>query len=235
MGKRSYHQFCPLALALDVIGERWTLLIVRELLAGPKRFTDLMDGLPGIGSNLLSKRLKEMETYELIAKSHLPPPAASTVYEMTPLGLSLEPLVAAIAQWGVWVMTFKPEEKETLHFKAAWAMLGMKHGYNEELAREMSGSYQLEVGSEVLHVVVADGVVEPRLGPAEDPVLTASMDLDTYKALVLMESTIEELIETGLVLIEGPLEEALRFYELFLPALTPTLEAATRGGGGGTG
>jgi DNA-binding HxlR family transcriptional regulator len=83
MGRRRYHQYCPVARALDVVGERWTLLIIRELLLGPRRFTDLADGLPGIGSSVLSNRLADLERSGLVAKRTLPPPAASVVYELT--------------------------------------------------------------------------------------------------------------------------------------------------------
>ena len=86
MAKRNYHQFCAIAHALDIVGERWTLLVVRELLMGPKRFTDLLSNLPGIGTNLLAARLKELEEQGIIERSTLPPPAASSVYVLTELG-----------------------------------------------------------------------------------------------------------------------------------------------------
>lgn len=219
MGKRSYGQFCALALALDVIGERWTLLIVRDLLTGPKRFTDLHSGLPGIGANLLSKRLKDMEEYDLVKRGWLPPPAASAVYELTRLGQKLEPALAALEQWGARAITLKPDAKETKYFKAPWALLGMKHLFNEELVKQVHGTFDLTVDDETVHVVIADGVVEPRIGPADSPTLSVRMDLDTYKRLVLMDATPIELVEQGSIQIEGSLEEALKFYELFQPAL----------------
>ena len=86
MSKRSYNQYCAVARALDIVGERWTLLIVRELLTGPKRFKDLLEGLPGIGTNLLTGRLKDLEGYGVVHRVTLPPPAASKVYELTELG-----------------------------------------------------------------------------------------------------------------------------------------------------
>lgn len=102
---RSYDQYCLLARALDVVGERWTLLVVRELLIGPKRYTDLLDGLPGIATNLLSARLKQMEARGLIQRRRLPAPAASTVYELTELGRGLEPTMAALgALFAVWAV-----------------------------------------------------------------------------------------------------------------------------------
>src|SRR5579864_2672640 len=89
--RRSYDQYCGMARGLDVIGERWTLLIVRDLLLGPKRYKDLVDGLPGIGTNLLAKRLKEMEAYGLVERTSLPPPSGAAVYQLTPAGEGLAP------------------------------------------------------------------------------------------------------------------------------------------------
>src|SRR4051812_18714984 len=100
MKDRSYNQFCALAYALDIIGERWTLLIIRELLAGPRRFKDLIDGLPEISTNLLSERLKNLEQQGVIQRRVLPPPAGSSVYELTTVGLALEKAVLELGKWG---------------------------------------------------------------------------------------------------------------------------------------
>ncbi|WP_194917085.1 winged helix-turn-helix transcriptional regulator [Catenulispora rubra] len=99
---RSYGQHCSIAKALDLVGERWTLLIVRELLLqGPCRFTDLRNGLPGIASNLLSGRLKELEENGLISRNEAPPPIATTLYALTPRGVELGPVLKALGTWGV--------------------------------------------------------------------------------------------------------------------------------------
>jgi len=219
--RRSYDQFCTLALALDIIGERWTLLIVRDLLTGPQRFTDLQEGLPGIGSNLLSKRLKELEHYDLAKRHRLPPPAASNVYELTALGHALEPVVSAIAEWGMKAITLKPDAREAKYFKAPWGLLGMKHIYNEEVAANLRGTLELHVDEEIVHVRVANGILKPGIGPAKTPSVVAHMDLETYKAMVLMEATPAELIAQGRISLQGTLEDALRFYELFVPVLHP--------------
>src|SRR5262245_29493848 len=100
MTYRSYNQFCALAYALDVVGERWTLLIIRELLAGPRRFKDLLDGLPEISTNLLSERLKCLEHQGILCRRVLPPPAGSAVYALTPLGQALENAVLELGKWG---------------------------------------------------------------------------------------------------------------------------------------
>ena len=100
MSKR-YDQYCPVAHALGLVGERWALLIVRELLHGPQRYTDLTASLPGIGTNILASRLKELESCGIVAKRRLPPPAASQVYELTAYGHALKPVVRELAIWGI--------------------------------------------------------------------------------------------------------------------------------------
>lgn len=100
MTTRSYHQYCPIAHALDLVGDRWSLLIVRDLLLGPKRFSDLREGLPGIGTNILTDRLKGLELAGVLARRALPPPAAATVYELTPYGRGLDGPIQALAMWG---------------------------------------------------------------------------------------------------------------------------------------
>src|SRR5213076_2721880 len=98
--RRKYGQGCGTAHALDLVGDRWALLVVRELVLGPKRFTDLREGLPGIGPNVLSQRLKELEEAEVVRQRVLPPPAGSSVYELTDWGLELEEVIVQLARWG---------------------------------------------------------------------------------------------------------------------------------------
>ena len=100
MTGRSYEHYCAIAKALDLVGERWTLLIVRELLDGPKRYTDLISGIPGIATDMLAARLKSLEESELVERRTMPPPAASTVYELTDYGRELEPVLLALGRWG---------------------------------------------------------------------------------------------------------------------------------------
>lgn len=114
---RSYGQYCGLALALDLVGDRWTLLIVRELLTGAKRFRDLQDGLPGIATNLLSSRLRMLEESELIEKSTLPPPAGTTVYSLTNHGAELAAPVQALVRWGGQFMHHRTRKQA---FRPTW-------------------------------------------------------------------------------------------------------------------
>src|SRR5919109_4718582 len=122
MSEQRYQQYCALARALDTVGNRWTLLIVRELRPGPRRFTDLMDGLPGISRNLLTTRLRDLERDGIIARKELPPPAARQVYELTEDGRDLATAMAPLMAWGVRRLgNRQPAES----FHARWAAVGM--------------------------------------------------------------------------------------------------------------
>ena len=122
MGKHGYQQFCALARALDVAGDRWTLLIVRELVPGPRRFTDLIDGLPGISRKLLTERLRDLEIEGLIAREHLPPPAARQVYTLTGDGHDLAAAMAPLIGWGARRLG---DRQPTQSFHARWPAVAM--------------------------------------------------------------------------------------------------------------
>ena len=126
MRKRSYRQYCGLAKALDVVGQRWTLLIVRNLLLGPLRYTDLWRGLPGITTNLLAERLKEMEAADLVERVRTHPPTASEAYALTPRGEALEPAIHALGGWG-WEYMKRPARGDATD--PAWGMLALKRRY----------------------------------------------------------------------------------------------------------
>jgi DNA-binding HxlR family transcriptional regulator/putative sterol carrier protein len=210
--RRSYRQYCAMARALDVLGERWTLLIVRELLTGPKRFKDLLDGLPGIGTNLLAGRLKELEGEGLLRRTTLPPPAGSAVYELTGRGRDLEPVLMGLARWGVDLLG-QPRPGEA--FKPAWAVQAMKATFRPEAARWVRETYEFRVGEDVFHVRVDDGVSEPEYGPAWEPDLILRTDPDTFLALVSGRSEASDAIEAGRLEVEGDAEALARAGEIF--------------------
>ncbi|MBZ0299120.1 MAG: helix-turn-helix transcriptional regulator [Anaerolineae bacterium] len=167
MSKRSYHQFCPLAYSLDQVGERWTLLLVRELLFGPRRYTDLLNGLPGIGTNLLAKRLKDMEQAGIIRQRLLPPPAGSTVYELTDRGRELEEAMAALARWGArYVQLPAPEDDYmgTIPTMAAFVML-----FDARIAEDVSITCEVHADHDVFHVTVREGRLDIQPGAAVRP------------------------------------------------------------------
>jgi DNA-binding HxlR family transcriptional regulator len=122
MASFRYEQFCPVARAAEVLGERWTLLIVRELLIGPQRFSDLRARLPGVSSSVLSSRLRGLEDRGVVTRRVLPPPAASTVVELTELGRALQPVVIAMAAWGIRLM--EPRRPGD-HYEPSWLRIGL--------------------------------------------------------------------------------------------------------------
>jgi DNA-binding HxlR family transcriptional regulator len=203
--KRSYGQHCTVARALDVVGERWTLLVVRELSTGPKRFKDLLWGLPGIGTNLLAGRLKALEGEGIVQRSTLPPPAGSNVYELTVLGRELEPVILALSRWGARLLD-APEEDHEL--RAGWAAVALRSALAAGDAGGRSGTYGFRIDGEAFHVRVVDGDrgkrVEVRQGPApeSDPVVVVG-DSRTLLAVTSGRLDPEEALESGALLIEG--------------------------------
>src|SRR5918992_2710059 len=158
MAKR-YDQYCPVAHALGLVGERWSLLVVRELMHGPKRYTDLIEGLPGIGTNVLASRLRELEVAGVITKRTLPPPAASRVYELTEYGLGLKPAIRELALWGA--RSLGPPTAEDELF-SGW----LENALDTVLAPlAPPGRFEFRVGDEVASLL--DG--EAQAGPVEAP------------------------------------------------------------------
>lgn len=179
------------------------MLIVRELLTGPKRFKDLLEGLPGIGTNLLAGRLKDLEGYGVVRRATLPPPAASRVYELTELGRSLEPVVMGLAQWGLEFLGASREEDDR---QPAWAMVALRSVLKAEATGETRESYEFRVDDEVFHVWVANGETEVRQGSAPDPDLVVHSDTQTLLAVAAGRMEPAEAVASGAVGMEGDLD-----------------------------
>src|SRR5437763_11662444 len=162
--RRKYGQGCGTAHALDLIGDRWALLVVRELLFGPKRFTDLRDGLPGIGPNVLSQRLKELEEAGVLRRRVLPPPAGSTVYELTEWGSELEDIVVRLGRWGA----RSPEMPRETETHPEWLVLGMRAIY-DPADDPVPTLYELRFGDEVFWARADDGSLRVGRGAASQP------------------------------------------------------------------
>jgi DNA-binding HxlR family transcriptional regulator len=206
--KRSYGQYCTVARALDVVGERWTLLLVRELSTGPKRFKDLLEGLPGIGTNLLANRLKTLEGEGIVRRATLPAPAGSNVYELTDLGGSLEPVIVALSRWGARLLD-APREEEDL--RAGWAAVAMQSALGRGTADRSPGTYEFRIDGEAFHVRIRDSEEEERVevkqGPASDPDLVVIGAAETFLAVVSGRRSPEEAVQSGALWVEGEREE----------------------------
>ncbi|KAA9377821.1 transcriptional regulator [Microbispora cellulosiformans] len=169
---RSYGQYCSVAKALDVVGDRWTLLIVRELLArGPSRYTDLRSGLPGIATNLLADRLREMESAGLVNREDAPPPVATTLFRLTDRGADLASVIDALGRWGVPLMRdHRPEDA----FRGQWLRLPVRMFLTDNEPDQPASSIQIRAGDETAVIDVDAGQVSLRLGadPAADATIT---------------------------------------------------------------
>ncbi|QLE75114.1 hypothetical protein FGW37_29040 [Streptomyces rectiverticillatus] len=204
---RSYDQFCPAARALDVIGGRWTLLIVRELLLGPRRYTDLVAGLPGIGPNVLAERLRELREAGVVSRSRVPPPAASTVYELTALGEAMRPVVDELTRWG---LRFLGAPRPGERFRLGWLLGCVRAGFRPELARGLHETYEFRVDGEVFHLRVDDGTLDVRHGSAGDAACVVSTDLATFMAVGARLLAVEDAVERGIAQLEGGLDAVAR-------------------------
>jgi DNA-binding HxlR family transcriptional regulator/putative sterol carrier protein len=207
MAERGYQQYCGAARALDVVGDRWTPLIVRELMLGPRRFTDLIDGLPGISRNLLTERLRALEHEGVIARQELPPPAARQVYELTDDGHDLANAILPLVAWGARRLgPRKPGES----FRPQWAALAMVAFADREAAQGVCETYEYRVGRLVFHFTVDDGSIALDQGPAEDPAVVVTTDEETWADIASGKITGSAAGATGALTITGNAKAAKR-------------------------
>jgi DNA-binding HxlR family transcriptional regulator/putative sterol carrier protein len=207
VSRRSYDQYCALSRALDLIGERWTLLVVRDLILGPKRFTDLLEGLPGLARNLLSTRLRHLEQEGIVARRDLPPPAASTVYELTADGRELAYALGPLTTWGAKRLGSRRRGE---HFSPVWIAMAMANSADRDAARGVRETYQYDVDGVSFHVSVDDGVVVPHTGPAEKPDLVVRLSPDTLVEILSWELSPRAAVRAGRMVVDGPAETFAR-------------------------
>ncbi|GAB2860386.1 helix-turn-helix domain-containing protein [Streptomyces deserti] len=203
--RRSYDQYCSVARALDSVGDRWTLLIVRELLAGPRRYTDLHADLPGVSTDVLASRLKDMERDGLATRRRLPPPGAAYVYELTPRGRELLPVLQALGEWG---RAELGERRPTDAVRAHWFALPLLRGLEGQGLVEV----RLEEGQFHVYVGAEDGPVYGD-GPAPgEPDARLVLDTGTCTAISRGEVSVAEAVLAGRVEVsgDGTLAKALR-------------------------
>lgn len=167
---RSYDQYCSIARALDLVGDRWTLLLIRELLLrGPSRYTDLRNGLPGVAANLLAARLKELEEAGLVTRQDAPPPVATALYELTEDGRALEPVLKSLAWWGLRYMV---DERSTDSFQATWLAYAPAWFLTDAEPHQPAAAVQLIADGELAVIELGDGSVRARVGATDAPDLT---------------------------------------------------------------
>jgi DNA-binding HxlR family transcriptional regulator len=210
--KRSYGEACRFAHALDLVGERWALLVVRELLLGPKRFTDLRAGLPHASSNILSERLRGLEQVGVVQRRKLPPPAASSVYELTEWGRELEPIVTKLGAWGA-RSPFPPDSRE---IGPDSIVLALRSLFDAEAAGDLNAAYGLRIGEERFQVEIAGGELDLDRGPAAGSAVSiAVLDAPTLAAVLTNQLRLDDALSSGAVQLEGSKQAAKRFLRLF--------------------
>jgi len=228
MAKR-YDQFCPIAHALSLVGERWSLLVVRELLKGPRRYTDLAAGLPGIGSNILATRLRELEAAGVVHKRKVPPPVASTVYELTEYGAELEEAIHAIARWGA--RSLGPPEADDI-VNPEWGLDAFPALLYPERARGLTETYVIRVEDSAFTIRLENGSLTVELGAAAagEADLVAHMDMPTLFAVASGDLPAREALEQGRVgLAAGDASTLARFFHIFNFVPRVATPAADRG------
>jgi DNA-binding HxlR family transcriptional regulator len=211
--KRSHIDACAAAHALDLVGERWALLVVRELLFGPKRFTDLRAGIPDVSPNVLGQRLRELEAAGIVVRRKLAPPAGSRVYELTDWGYELEPVVLALGRWG----SRSPSHPRDGEISPDALALALKSDFDAGIAQGVSATYELRLGEDRFTVEVHDRRIEVARGGAENSDAVIATDTKTLPELLFEGRELAQAIRAGDIEIEGSKRAVERFLGLFPP------------------
>lgn len=200
-----------MAHALDLVGERWALLVVRELVVGPKRFSDLKADLPGISTNVLSHRLDELERTGVVRRRRLPPPAASWVYELTEWGSELEPIMCRLGRWGA----RSPAHRPDLQLSVASFVLSLRTNFDIGAARGLTADYELRLGENRFHAHLSDGRFRIEPGTLAHPAAVIAGGPEALAGVIYGGRDLDEAIAAGDVAVEGDGDQVRRFFGLF--------------------
>jgi DNA-binding HxlR family transcriptional regulator len=218
---RTYGEACATAHALDLIGERWALLVVRELLFGPKRFTDLRTGLPGASPNRLARRLRELEGLGLVQRRKLAPPSGSRVYELTDWGRELEPVLVQLGRWG----RRSPFRDLDAPISSDALMLALRDDFEPTASDDLNATYAIRFGEDHFIVRVADRRLDIQRGDLPQPDTAIDTDTKTFVALITKRQDLTEAVRTGQITMSGDpdtFERLLNALPRPQPAPTPS-------------
>lgn len=215
---RTYGEACAAASALDLVGERWALLVVRELLLGPKRFTDLQAGLRNASPNVISERLRELERTGVVRRRRLPPPAGSWVYELTAWGAELEPVLMALGRWG----RGSPFRDTGAGTSVDAVMLALRSRFESAASAGLNATYDIRIGEDAFSVRVANRrltVQRARLSKADAAIET---DTETFAAVLTKSKGLREAIASGHLTLTGDVRLVVRLIDsLVTPEAAP--------------
>ena len=219
MKKRSYNQYCALARALDVVGERWTLLMIREFMIGPRRFSELLENLPGMGTNLLASRLKELEASGLITQFRVEGDRRGKVYQLAERGRELEPVIRGLIQWGVKILG-APKEDELS--RGEWDLVAIRMLFRPEGAEGLNGYFVLSADElELVFRVAEQRISLLNVLPAGEKACQIAGSGALLRALLLGEANSEEALDSGQVRVQGSRRQARRFLACFRDPYRP--------------
>lgn len=210
-GVKRYKQYCPVAHALDLVGDRWALLVVRELMLGQRRYTDLAEALPGIGTNVLAGRLRTLEANGIVRKTKLPPPAAVSVYELTDDGRALDDVLHSLARWGARTLPAP-------HPEDCWSLYAVHARFRPDAAAD--GVYEIRFADDaVLALHVRDGVLVTEKSSATRPTLVVEVAPDTLHELIYGSLDVGTVLADGRArLTVGTQGDLRRLVAMFAPA-----------------
>ena len=216
--KRSYDDGCATAHALELFGERWALLVIRELMLGPKRFTDLRTSLPGISPNVLTQRLEELERNAIVVRRKLPPPASVWVYDLTDWGRELEPAFRVIGRWAA----RSPSMREGLPMSINSLILSMRTMFSPQAARDFEARLQFDFDGSRFRVVIAQERIELEAGDLADADATVECNPNVLARIIYEGCKLSEAVQSGDLIIKGDKSAVKRFITLFpLPEKAP--------------
>jgi DNA-binding HxlR family transcriptional regulator/putative sterol carrier protein len=208
---RTYGDGCAIARGLDLVGERWALLVVRELILGPKRYTDLRGGLPNASPNVLSERLRELERAGIVRRRKLPPPAGSRVYELTDWGRGLEEIVIALGHWAA----RSPTPPSDAPIGVDSIVLALRSRFDAGAAHGLRAGYELQLGDDRFRIEVGDDQIAVARGGADQADATIDTDPDTLAAVLWNGEPLADAQRSGRMTIEGDKTAVERFARLF--------------------
>ncbi|MGH3648602.1 MAG: winged helix-turn-helix transcriptional regulator [Micromonosporaceae bacterium] len=206
---RSYGQACSVAHALDMVGERWSLLIVRELLLGPKRFTDLRAGIPTVSPNVLSQRLRELEGVDVVRNRRLGPPTSAWVYELTDWGRELDAVLIQLGRWG----RRSPHRKPAGDASTDALMLAMRCRFRPDSARGLDAEYAVRLDDDDFGIKITDGRLEVGRSTPSAPTATMETDRRTFAGLMTGNQRVDVASAAGEVRLDGDTDAVDRLFE----------------------